>query len=126
VAIVEGKISLKNGTWSYYLQQTKGFKMKATSAEFGKLATSHFTTLSSKKDFSALKIRLDTGRKNQIRISAQMSGHPIVGDQKYGAVSNPLNRLGLHAETLGFIHPITGKKLFFHSPIPISFLRFMR
>jgi 23S rRNA pseudouridine1911/1915/1917 synthase len=43
-------------------------------------------------------------------------GHPIAGDKKYGAKTNPLGRLALHAETLSFYHPFDGRLMEFSSP----------
>lgn len=64
---------------------------------------------------------LETGRKNQIRVHSQWIGHPVAGDRKYDARTNPLGRLALHAQTLSFIHPWTGKIMKFTSAIPGSF-----
>lgn len=71
--------------------------------------------------YTCVEFELETGRKNQIRVHAQWIGHPIAGDRKYGATSNPLGRLGLHAQTLSFIHPWTGKTMKFTSKLPKSF-----
>jgi 23S rRNA pseudouridine1911/1915/1917 synthase len=70
-----------------------------------------------------LKVNLDTGRKNQIRVHLKDLEHPIVGDKKYGSTSNPIGRLGLHAWVLAFKHPITGKKIRFETSVPGSFLK---
>ena len=48
-------------------------------------------------------------------------GHPVVGDHKYGASSDPIKRLGLHAYILSFVHPVTGKRLKFETPVPLCF-----
>jgi 23S rRNA pseudouridine1911/1915/1917 synthase len=71
--------------------------------------------------YTAVKFELETGRKNQIRVHSQWIGHPIAGDKKYDAKSNPIGRLALHAQTLSFIHPWTGKTLSFTSRLPKSF-----
>lgn len=68
-----------------------------------------------------LKVNLDTGRKNQIRVHLSAIHHPIVGDTKYGASSNPLKRLGLHANELMFVHPWTHKEMRFISHTPDVF-----
>ena len=68
-----------------------------------------------------LEVTLETGRKNQIRAHLSEAGHPVAGDQFYGATTNPLDRLGLHAKLLGFTHPTTGKRLSFTAPIPHAF-----
>jgi 23S rRNA-/tRNA-specific pseudouridylate synthase/SAM-dependent methyltransferase len=68
-----------------------------------------------------LQIRLETGRKNQIRAHMREFGRPIVGDRRYGAATDPLGRVCLHAFELGFTNPLNGKPLRFRSPTPGSF-----
>ena len=69
-----------------------------------------------------VEFSLDTGRKNQIRVHASRElGHPIVGDRRYGAKSSPIQRMALHARTLHFVHPVTGKEMNFELPIPSKF-----
>jgi 23S rRNA pseudouridine1911/1915/1917 synthase len=69
---------------------------------------------------------LETGRKNQIRVHMEEIGHPIVGDKKYGAHGNPLKRVGLHATTLVFKHPVTGKQMKFTSKVPKKFNKLLK
>lgn len=73
------------------------------------------------KPYTKVEFELETGRKNQIRVHSEWIGHPIAGDKKYGAQSNPFGRLALHAQTLSFIHPWIGKTMKFTSPIPKEF-----
>ncbi len=73
------------------------------------------------KPYTMVEFELETGRKNQIRVHSEWICHPIAGDRKYGAQSNPIGRLALHAQTLSFIHPWTGKCLRFTSRLPKSF-----
>ena len=73
------------------------------------------------KPYTKVEFELETGRKNQIRVHSEWIGHPIAGDKKYGALSNPIGRLALHAQTLSFIHPWTGKTLRFISRPPRPF-----
>jgi 23S rRNA-/tRNA-specific pseudouridylate synthase len=49
-------------------------------------------------------------------------GHSVVGDKKYGAMTDPLKRLGLHAHILEFKHPFTEKIMHFEVPIPNEFI----
>ena len=88
-------------------------------------ASSHCRTLRKGEiegqQYTSVEFSLETGRKNQIRVHSQWIGHPIAGDRKYGATTNPLERLALHAQTLSFIHPRTGKTMNFSSPLPKSF-----
>ena len=73
------------------------------------------------KKYSLLKIRLETGRKHQIRVHLSDLGHPVAGDKTYNAQTNPFGRIALHAWRLEFKHPVTGKDLVFTSPAPSSF-----
>lgn len=124
IAIVEGYVEEKEGVISSYLVEGKTFVVHSSqNPKAGKKAVTNFKTLQRKKGFSLLKVNLDTGRKNQIRVHMQDIGHSIVGDKKYGATVSPLRRLGLHAQQLSFSHPISGKKIAFESEIPEEFKR---
>ena len=70
---------------------------------------------------SMLRVQIDTGRKNQIRVQLKAEGHAIIGDDKYGCEKNPLGRLGLHASRLEFLHPITKEVVSVHSAPPANF-----
>jgi 23S rRNA-/tRNA-specific pseudouridylate synthase len=73
------------------------------------------------KPYTEVEFNLETGRRNQIRVHSQYIGHPIAGDKKYGAQTNPFGRLALHAQGLAFIHPWTGKTMRFTARVPKSF-----
>lgn len=77
------------------------------------------------RKYTMMEFELETGRKNQIRTHSHWIGHPIAGDRKYGASSNPIGRLALHAGTLSFIHPWTGKVMKFTSPLPRTMKHFL-
>jgi 23S rRNA pseudouridine1911/1915/1917 synthase len=126
-AIVEGKMVEERGTWESQLVEDDNYVVHSTSPsnKEGRLAVTHYEVEQSYKRFSWLTLTLETGRKNQIRVQARDAGHPVVGDKKYGAQANPLNRLCLHAHLLAFEHPITKKKMRFESPIPSSFLNLL-
>jgi 23S rRNA pseudouridine1911/1915/1917 synthase len=68
-----------------------------------------------------LEIRLETGRKNQVRVHMADIGCPIVGDRRYGAKDKFKRRIRLHACHLGFLHPVTGEKVEFRSQMPKGF-----
>jgi RluA family pseudouridine synthase len=119
-AVVEGRIKEDSGTWQNSLLELPSFRV--IESEEGKNAITHFTVARRSAKYTYLKLLLETGRKHQIRVQCQMAGHPIVGDPRYGSVENPLKRLGLHACSLGFVHPFTHKKVFFSSPLPRVFL----
>lgn len=88
-----------------------------------KPATTHFRVESQNETHALLRIRLETGRKHQIRVHLADEGHPIVGDLKYGTGANPMRRLALHATELGFTHPSTGQGVRFRSQTPDEFFR---
>jgi 23S rRNA pseudouridine1911/1915/1917 synthase len=68
-------------------------------------------------------MKLETGRKNQIRVQMADLGHPVAGDLKYGNGYNPIHRLALHAYRLNFIHPKTHENMVFETPIPLEFTK---
>lgn len=124
IAVVEGIPKEFKGVITSYLVEGKTFKVHSSqNPKYGKKAITNFETLKNGRDYSLLKVNLETGRKNQIRVHMQDIGHSIVGDKKYGAFSSPIKRLGLHAQQLSFIHPISGKKMFFETEIPGIFLK---
>jgi tRNA pseudouridine32 synthase/23S rRNA pseudouridine746 synthase/23S rRNA pseudouridine1911/1915/1917 synthase len=125
-AIVEGPVLSSAGTWQSYQYEDSQYMVHETSDPTqGRLAITHYQTIATSKRHSWLQLQLETGRKNQIRVHCQSAGHPIVGDKKYGAQTNPLKRLCLHAHLLAFQHPFTKKFLKFESPVPEEFYRLM-
>jgi tRNA pseudouridine32 synthase/23S rRNA pseudouridine746 synthase/23S rRNA pseudouridine1911/1915/1917 synthase len=123
-AIVEGHFIKPSGTWQGYLVEDANYHVHQTKDETeGRLAITHFEVKAISKRYSRINCRLETGRKNQIRVHCQDAGYPIAGDKKYGAMTDPIKRLCLHAHFLSFNHPITGKKMSFESPIPEGFFK---
>ncbi len=124
LAIVEGKPEKPDGVIKSYLHENNALKVfSSQNPADGQEAITHYRTMKTSDQFTMLKVNLETGRKNQIRVHMQDIGHPIVGDVKYGSTIDPIERLGLHAWVLSFVHPITGKALRFESHIPRKFLR---
>lgn len=124
LAVIDGRMEKPEGTYRSYLFESKVFKMHSSQIpEKGQEAITHYSTLKSNDLYSLLKVTLETGRKNQIRVHLQDLNHPIIGDKKYGSVSNPIGRLGLHAWILAFRHPLTGKMVRFETSVPGSFLK---
>ena len=123
LAVVEGSPKSDSGTIESFLAENKALVMYSTQNEAkGQKAITHYQLLKKNKGLSLLKIDLETGRKNQIRVHMQDLGHSVIGDQKYGAKTNPIKRLGLHAWVLAFKHPITGKTLRFETEVPKGFV----
>lgn len=126
-SIVEGVVHPESGTWKSYLYEDEKYMVHSTEDKTqGRLAITHYTVQASTKRYTQLQLRLETGRKNQIRVHCRDAGHPIVGDEKYGATTNPVKRLCLHAHLLAFSHPITKQLLRFDSPLPLEFNRLIK
>ncbi|MDA0657419.1 MAG: RluA family pseudouridine synthase [Planctomycetota bacterium] len=132
VAIVDGLVKQKQGTFRSYIATDKKTLQRYSTqdTEAGQLAITHYSVLHSTSDTSAVEVRLETGRRNQIRVHFSEAGHPILGDVRYGASDErstqwPFRRLALHAESLGFVHPMLRQPLEFHATVPTEFTRFM-
>ena len=121
-AFVEGKPSKSIGKVSSYLAE--GLKEKVFSTQDpskGKLAVTQYRIMKEFPGHSLLEIKLETGRKNQVRVHMADIGCPIVGDRRYGAKDKFLRRIRLHAFYLGFTHPVTKEAKEFRSPMPKGF-----
>ena len=124
IAIVEGKMEEQAGTITSYLTESEASMIVHSSQnpKKGKKAITHYKVMNFKKGFSMLKVNLETGRKNQIRVHMQDIKHPVIGDKKYGSTCSPIERLALHAQVIAFNHPVTGRLVRFESSIPKKFL----
>lgn len=124
VAVCEGAFKEKKGQIKSYLKKNVNNLMYSTTDKVnGKLAVTNYQVMKENKLYSLVDVHIDSGRKNQIRVHMNDLHHPVVGDDKYGSLQNPLGRLGLHAYILEFIHPITKKNMVFKAKIPDSFNR---
>ena len=122
VAVVSGEMEEDEGTIANWLKDNKAYVTFSSPVDNGgKYAVTHFHTLKRTTEHSLVEFRLETGRKNQIRVHTSDMGHPICGDIKYGNGDDPLHRLCLHAYVLCFYHPVTGKPMEFETPIPAQF-----
>lgn len=122
VAVVSGGVEDEGGTISSWLKDNKAYITYSSPVDNGgKYAVTHFQTLARTTEYSLLEYKLETGRKNQIRVHSADIGHPVCGDTKYGNGDDPLHRLCLHAYKLCFYHPVTGKPMEFETPIPSLF-----
>ncbi len=119
LAIVEGTPSHPSGTLRDHLMESKSFKVHRIE-KGGDLAITHYRVTKTVGERSLLEVTLETGRKHQIRVQLAAIGHPIVGDRKYGAMTDPARRLALHSGELKFPHPISDVPMEFHSALPNS------
>lgn len=126
-AIVEGIMEEESGVWKSYLVEDGNYYVHETpDAEKGQLAITHYEVKAVSKRNSWLNLKLETGKKNQIRVHCKSAGFPIAGDKKYGAATNPIKRLCLHAHYLSFMHPMTKKMMCFESDVPDAFFRILK
>lgn len=131
VAIVKGRVAKEKGTFRSYLATDDDLNQYSTKREAeGKLAITHYEVVSYLEDATRVRVTLETGRRNQIRVHFSEVGHPVLGDVRYRAELAkhkrwPYPRLALHAARLGFAHPMSRKKLEFLSPLPKEFAAFI-
>jgi 23S rRNA pseudouridine1911/1915/1917 synthase len=118
-AVVEGRLRNKEGVFSCDLDESNKFKVRiAKASALTRHAITHYNVLSEDSKVSLVRLRLETGRRHQIRVQLAAEGCPVIGDEKYGAATDPAGRLGLHATFLKFSHPATREEMRFTSPLP--------
>lgn len=120
-AVLEGSLPQPEGSITSFLTEDRNRKVWASDKGEGSQAVTFYKTLRSGKEYSLVDVRLETGRKNQIRAHMEWKGCPVAGDKKYNAVTNPAGRVCLHAYKLEFIHPETGRQMSFSLPLPRDF-----
>ncbi len=146
-AVVWGKLKTREGTIETHLGRSKGDRKKMAVVDDGKPAITDYTVLEEFDYLSLIRLKLRTGRTHQIRVHLAHIHHPVFGDPTYNGrhllygpstkkhkdevqrLLNMIPRQALHAKTIGFVHPSTGKELRFDSPLPADMdavLHFLR
>jgi len=132
VAVVAGQTKRKQGTFESLLATNKDLKRFSTDDEsIGQLAITHYRVIADLDGATLVQVRLETGRRNQIRVHFAEAGHPVLGDPRYEPELAqhprwPHQRLALHARLLGLEHPITGQSLRLKSPLPVEMEQFLK
>lgn len=122
VAVVSGEMRETDGVIANWLKDNKAYFTYSSPVDNGgKYAVTHFHVLARSPRYSLVEYRLETGRKNQIRVHSADMGHPVCGDVKYGNGDDIIGRLCLHAYILCFYHPLTHRRMEFATPIPPAF-----
>ena len=124
IAIVHGNIN-KCGTIKSYLKETKTLYTYSTNDKNGQLAITNYERLDNKNNLSLIKVVIDTGRKNQIRVHMKDNNTPILGDHKYGKKDGYRNMM-LFASRIFFVHPITRERLDIDLGIPEEYLKLFK
>jgi 23S rRNA pseudouridine1911/1915/1917 synthase len=119
LAITEGVIKRDSGTLRCFLNEEFSLRVRSVPPdEDTREAITHFKVLKRTHHTTLVELKLETGRRHQIRVHLSDMGHPIIGDKPYGATTDPARRLGLHSSELRFIHPATEEKMDFVLPLP--------
>lgn len=126
IALVEGVVKESGRVVNLIAEARTKLMYITKDPRIGKEAITNYRVIKTGKYHSLLEVDIETGRKNQIRLHLKELGHPIVGDRKYGAKSNPIRRLGLHANVLEFTNPKNGKKYVVEAPMPLEFESLLR
>lgn len=122
VAVLSGEMEEDEGTIENWLKDNKAYVTYSSPVDNGgKYAITHFRTLDRTTEHSLVEFKLETGRKNQIRVHSADMNHPVCGDVKYGNGDDPIHRLCLHAYMLCFYHPVTHQPMEFQTIIPAQF-----
>ena len=125
VGIVYGIIEKKEGQIVQKLKETKTNLVYVSHNNEGKEAITNYKVLKENNNYSMLKIKIETGRKNQIRVAFSSINHPIVGDKKYGDKKDKNSRLYLHANRLKLFYPEIKKDILFETSTPTEFKKIM-
>ena len=127
IALVKGNVKENQATINMPIGRSNKDRKKMAVTKNGKTAITHFKVLKRYDKYTLLEVKIETGRTHQIRVHLSQIGYPIVGDMVY---SNGKNEGGiegqcLHAKSLKFKHPITGKEMYLEAPLPEYFQKIL-
>ena len=133
-ALVVGNLKDDEGTVNKPLARHPSDRKKMACVAGGREAVTHYKVLCRYKGFTFCEMRLETGRTHQIRVHMASLGHPLAGDTVYGAGASRFEKnnrelfsgQALFAKSLGFVHPVTGKHMFFDLPLPDWFCTILK
>lgn len=121
IAFVQGNLNRPEGTIAKYVQDNQ--------FERGKYAITKYRLLESRSGFSVIEVTPITGRTNQIRIHFKQIRHPLVGERRFAFAKDfriKFRRVALHSSDLEFHHPVTRKRMSFHSDLPLDMQEFLK
>jgi 23S rRNA pseudouridine1911/1915/1917 synthase len=119
LAVVEGAPPRESGVLESQLDESDVAKVRVVAeGPSTRRAVTHYRVKKKGGATTLLELTLETGRRHQIRVQLAEAGCPIVGDKRYGARTNPVRRVALHAARLSFPHPVTGEAMRFESVLP--------
>ncbi len=127
LAVVEGVPKPAQDTIRSFLVETDThLSFSGAPGKGAKEAVTSYQIVKAGRGYALLDISIETGRKNQIRVHMKEKSCPVAGDKQYGARTNPIGRLCLHANELSFTHPATGEQITFKAKMPRDFNRVFR
>jgi len=135
LCVVQGEMEQTTGTIRSHLATDGTLNRYSTKKQgHGELAITHYEVINRLRGATVLEVKLETGRRNQIRVHLAEAGHPVLGDPRYprenpNSARHPLwkeRRLALHARSLGLKHPVTGELMAFEAPVPECFAPFLK
>ena len=124
IAILEGNLREEKGVIKNYLLEDRTHKVYVSKNKKGEYAETHFEVINRISKNTIVRIFIKTGKKNQIRVAFASLKHPIIGDKKYGSITNPIKRLGLHAYKLGI--KVNGEYHEFIAKLPSNFTQYCK
>ena len=123
IALVRGTVKENEATINMPIGRSTKDRKKMAVTKTGKNAVTHFKVLKRFNNYTLLEVKIETGRTHQIRVHLSEIGYPIIGDTTYSNGKNEWGIVGqcLHAKSIKFKHPITGKEMFVEAPLPEYF-----
>ena len=121
LAICNGIFDKKSGTISLPIARKENSIIERCISENGQPSTTHYEVIKEFNNYSLVKCILETGRTHQIRVHMAAIGHPLIGDDLYGSISDLIDRQALHCYNLQFVHPVNNNVLNFYGELPIDF-----
>jgi 23S rRNA pseudouridine1911/1915/1917 synthase len=122
LAVLEGELKQKGGSLVHFVEKQKRSTLVVSGKSTGvREARLSYTALGIAQGRTLVRVKLETGRKHQIRAQFAHMGHPVAGDLRYGAPAPlPQKQIALFAKELVVDHPVGGERLRFESPLPCS------
>ena len=124
--VVEGRPEKETDLLTSFSSGDQNESAYITSADSGTETIMRYKLLRTNNVYSLMELTMESGHRNLIREQMESLGTPVTGDEKYGAQTNPIDRIAMHAYKLFFIHPLTNEEMRFETPIPSSFLTLIK